>query len=73
MNKEKIIIILLLILLAWFGSAIVRLENYHYASQISLCDEFLGLDNLIKKDNCFDEKETRTNPFWHLLYGLKII
>ncbi len=67
-----ILVIVLLSIILWFGTAIVRLENYHYASQVGLCDELSGLENLVQKDQCLNEAQTRTNFFWHLLYGLKI-
>lgn len=73
MKKERIISIVLITLLVWFGFTIVRLESYHYASQVGLCDEYSGLENLLQKDKCLNEQETRTNPIWHLFFGLKIL
>lgn len=73
MTKERIIIVVLLILLLWFGAAIVRLENYHYAVQVGFCNEFSGAENLIQRDQCLNKTKTRTNQFWNLLYGLRII
>jgi len=73
MNKEKIIVVILLILMIWFGFTIVRLENFHYASQVGFCNEFLGIENLSLKNNCLEKTQTRTNSFWHLLYGLRIL
>lgn len=67
-----ILVVVLLGVTLWFGSAIIRLENYHYASQVGFCDELSGLENLIQKDQCLNEAQTRTNSFRHLLYGLKI-
>ncbi len=71
LTKEKIIIAVLLVILIWFCTAIVRLENYHYAVQVGFCQEYSNLD-LVKKDECLNKTETRTNWTWHLLYGLKI-
>lgn len=67
------VIVFLLILLFWFGSAIIRLENYHYATQVGFCAEFSELENLIQKDYCLNQVQTRTNPLWHLLHGLNIL
>lgn len=67
-----VIIILLLGLLFWFGAAIVRLENYHYAVQVGFCSEFSGPENLIQKDKCLNQVQTRTSPIWNLFYGLNI-
>ena len=63
------IIVVLLSLLIWFGSAIVKLENYHYAVQVGFCID-MGLE---ERDACLKNQETRTNPLWHLLYGLGIL
>lgn len=73
MKKEKIVIVLLIILIVWFGFRIIKLENYHYASQVGMCDEFSGLENLSSKNNCLEKTKTRTNSFYHLVYGLGIL
>lgn len=72
MNTEKIIIIILLVLLFWFGATIIRLENYHYAVQVGFCEEYSELEKLTQKDQCLNKVQTRTNPLYHLIYGLKI-
>ncbi len=74
MSKERIIIFFLLLLLIWFGTAIVRLENYHYAVQVGFCREFTRtIERYTEMDNCLNKTHTRTSFLWHLLYGLKII
>lgn len=74
MNKEKIAILILLALLIWFGSAIVRLENYHYAVQVGFCREFdKTVERYTEMEECLNRTQTRTSPLWHLLYGLKMI
>jgi len=67
-TKERIIILVLLLLLIYFGAAIVRLENYHYAVQVGFCADV----DFTERDKCLNEIETRTNPIWHLMYGLGI-
>jgi hypothetical protein len=69
---ERSAIVFLFVLLVWFGAAIVRLEKYHYASQVGLCSELNGLDSLVEKDKCLSGTETRTHWSWHLLYGLRV-
>lgn len=69
MNKERIIIIVLLILLFWFGAAIARLENYRYAAQIGLCAK----EDPAEIWPCLEKTQTRTSSFFHLLYGLRIL
>ena len=47
-------------LLVWFSSAIIRLENYHYASQIGMCAEaeHQGPSNLVARDRCLNRQQT---------------
>lgn len=67
-TKERIIIIVLLLILLYFGAAIIRLENYHYAVQVGFCADVY----VTQRDSCLNKIQTRTNPFWHLIYGLEI-
>ena len=67
-NRDRMIILVLLALLLYFGATIVRLENYHYAVQVGFCADV----NVTERDDCLNKIETRTNPFWHLIYGLGI-
>lgn len=69
MNSYKIIIAFLVLLLFWFGSAIIRLENFHYATQVGLCSDV----DVLQRPWCLESKETRTSNFLHLLYGLKVL
>lgn len=64
---KNMIIVVLLGVIVWFGSVIVRLENYRYASLVGMCAEQA---NLVERDRCLRSKETRTSPFWHLAYAL---
>ena len=71
--KKNVIIIALAAMLVWFGTTIVRLENYHYANQMGFCQEYeIPLESRAR-NKCLDERQTRTNPVWHLLHGLLII
>ncbi len=74
-NTEKVIIIVLLVLLVWFATAIIRLENYHYAVQVGMCSNSNQTDEFHKGmelDDCLNKTETRTSGIWHLMYGLGI-
>lgn len=65
-NKLIIIIVILLVIVVYFASAIIRLENYHYAVQVGFC-----LDtNIEERDQCLNKIETRINPLYNLFYGL---
>lgn len=65
-------IVLLAATLVWFGAAIVRLEQYHYASMLGMCGAIEPL-TLPKRELCLQKAETRTSPFYHLLYGLELL
>lgn len=73
MKKYQVVVILLLVVIIWLSSAVVRLENYHYAVQIGLCEEFSGAEKLAQKNECLNNSETRTGFWWHLIYGLNIL
>ncbi len=75
---ERVIIVILLILLIWFGVSIARLENFHYAVQVGFCDNPIenqkdAFRKTMAKEKCLNETQTRTSPLWHLLYGLKVL
>lgn len=65
----------LLVAVVWLGTAVVRLENYHYANFVGLCTQFNIKDprERIEREACLERTETRTNWAWHLMYGLKIL
>jgi hypothetical protein len=67
---KNVLIFVLLATVIWFGSVIVRLENYHYANSIGMCAEHL---DLVQRSRCLNASETRTSPFWHLAYALGVI
>lgn len=69
---KNVTIALLAGMLVWFGTAIVRLEQYHYASMLGMCGSLDPL-TLGKREGCLQKAETRTSPFYHLLYGLKLL
>jgi hypothetical protein len=70
---KNLAIIALLAMLLWFGSAIIRLERYHYASMLGMCDQHKGLAALAERDRCIERTETRTSPVYHLAYGLGLL
>ena len=70
---KNTVILVLVVILVWFGTTIVRLENYYYASQMGFCQEYeIPLESQAR-NKCLNEKQTRTNPIWHLLHGLRIV
>jgi len=70
---RSVLLLLSLALNVWMGVALARLENYHYASQLGMCAEYLdpNLAMQIKRDTCLEKKVTRTSALWHIYYALK--
>ena len=70
---KNCIILILSILVVWFSTTIVRLENYHYASLVGMCGQFKADDPLqtVQRHNCLHSTETRTSFIWHLFYALR--
>lgn len=69
---KNTIIVVLAALVVWLSLQVIRLENYRYASSIGMCAEQEPKDPLAfaKRDKCLREIQTRTNPLWHLWYGM---
>lgn len=74
-RMKNLLIFLLLLLLIWFGSAVVRLENIGYANDLNMCPSFdpSQPNSVAERRACLDEIQTRTSFVWHLLYGLRIL
>ena len=70
--KKNVIIAVLLALLIWFGATVVRLENYHYATQVGMCIEH-SKTQWVERDKCLRSQQTRTNSLWHLAYALGVL
>ena len=68
---KNIVIAVLALLVVWLALQVIRLERYHYASQIGICPDANPNDPnaLSKRAACLKNSETRTNPLWHLWYG----
>jgi hypothetical protein len=69
---KNLIIAFLAAMLVWFGTAVVRLEKYHYASMLGMCGPVETL-TLVERELCLQKAETRTSPFYHLAYGLGLL
>jgi hypothetical protein len=70
---KNVTIAVLLVCVGVLASAVVRLENYHYGSFVGMCSEFKAGDPVaaVKRHECLHKQETRTNPLWHLFYGVQ--
>lgn len=71
-NSAKYIIAALLALNLWFAMAIIRIENQRYALSLGMCPTDTP-EHLLNHFNCIEKVETRTNPVFHLIYGLGIL
>lgn len=66
-------IVVLLVLVTWLSTIVVRLENFRYATFVGFCSaptESVPSDPL-KRYECLKSKKTRTSAMWHLFYALK--
>ena len=67
------LVVILSVLLIWFGTVIVRLENENYALLVGLCGQDYNVADVqtgLERARCLEEVETRTSPLWHLYYTL---
>jgi hypothetical protein len=71
MGKNALIVVLAATLV-WFGSAIVRLERYRYASSLNRCGNWDPL-TAAKRELCLEQTKGRTSAVYDLLYGLKLL
>lgn len=71
MGKNIVIAVLLVLVLA-LSTAVARLENYHYASQVGMCSGFQTSSPLgnSKHHECLHRQKARTSAWWNLFYGL---
>jgi len=65
-------IVMLIICVFVLARAVIRLENYHYASVVGMCSEYKADDPLqsVQRQKCLNNTESRTNPLWHIFYAL---
>ena len=71
MTKNALIVVLA-VMVVWFGTAIIRLESYRYAASLNMCSNFKAYE-LAKRNRCLASAKTRTSPIYHLLYGLGVL
>lgn len=67
---KNVFLLIMLVLLFWFGSTIVKLESYNYGTMVGLCSEFSILQ---ERHECLLKAETRTHWIYHLLYALDVL
>ena len=69
---KNIVIIILLICVFVLARAVIRLENYHYASVVGMCSEYTADELLqsIERQQCLNNTQMRRSDLWHLFYAL---
>lgn len=79
--KISLLLVISLIVNIWFSFVIIRLEKFHYSTQIGRCSErtlvdgkkFIRTYDDVDMYDCLSKSEPRTSDLWNLLYGLKIL
>ena len=78
--KVLVLLIISLLVNVWFSFVIIRLEKFHYSTQIGMCSEYIIENSKVirkydelKMYECLSKQEPRTSDWWNLLYGLKIL
>lgn len=79
--KTLLLLVISLLVNVWFSFAIIRLEKFHYSTQIGMCSEkIINKDNKVIREyddirmyECLSKEQPRTSEWWNLLYGLKIL
>ena len=65
----------LVLLTIWLGSAVVRLENYRQVNLVGMCSQYNIADPIqrIQREDCLMKARTPTHWWWHLLRGMGIL
>ena len=70
-DRRNMFIVVLIGLLAWFGSAVVGLERYRYASMLAECGLASNQLEHSQQQVCLTNPPTlRKSALWDLYYGL---
>jgi prolipoprotein diacylglyceryltransferase len=70
--RKNIIIAVLVVVVIWLVTIVIRLGNFHYGSLFGMCSELKADDpeKTVQRRNCVHAAETRTSPLWRLFYAL---
>ena len=79
--KILIFLTISIVVNVWFSFTIIRLEKFHYSTQVGMCSErIIDKDNNVirqyqerKMYECLINNQPRTSDWWNLVYGLKIL
>lgn len=75
MNTKNIIIILLVLIIVWFGKTIIELEEYKHSNQTHICyksniDYQTNFLEYMEREKCLNNSHPRTSWIWNLYYAL---
>jgi len=72
---KDFVIVLLAVLVVWFSTSLVRVENQRYALWTGICGEEDPAypQTLLDREDCLKNVETRTSALAHLAYALEIL
>lgn len=74
-RAKTVVIILLAFIVVWMASAVIRLEQFHYATMLNDCPAMQTELDRAKWLNCIQSNmgKQRTSPIYDLAYGLGIL
>ena len=73
MQVRDVLIVALAAALVWTGTAVARLERYHYAAETALCGYAKDEPEHLRQQMCLEKAEPRLSAWWNLAYGLRVI
>ena len=65
-SRVGLTISILLVVIIYLLTVIVRIENERYAMSLGMCAGIVAPDA-----SCLSKVKSRTNPLWHLFYALQ--
>jgi len=65
--KERVGLVVALVLVVWLTTALVRVENQRYGLQLGMCRDLVAG---LAEPTCLKTVQTRTAWYWHLFYAM---
>ena len=70
LSMKTFVLIASLIVNIWFGFVIVKLERFHYSTQIGICGNYKNELERFDVVKCLENNQPRTSDWWNLYYAL---
>ena len=67
---KTLILVVSLLVNVWFSSVIIKLERFHYSTQVGICGNYANEIERQKIIDCLEKSEPRTSGLWDLYYGI---